>query len=100
MFYCADLFQYIREMGRRQKREKRMVLVLNKADLVPLEARTRWSEYLAARKIQHMFFSALREETILKAIFNAKEADTEQKLRHGDLTLDDIPVAEEKEEEQ
>lgn len=98
LFFSSDLFQYCREVAAQQKRRKTTLLMLNKADLVPRELRERWSEYFRSKGIQHVFFSALREEAILKYLFKASTIDhqnaqsVESQLRHGDMKAEDYTL--------
>lgn len=96
LFRCADLVRYMQEISLRQKRPKRSILLLNKADLVPVQARRVWSAFFSDHKIEHVWFSALREETMIKlsAATQHKEhaeiAETEKQLRLGGIELEDV----------
>eukprot|EP00767_Chilomastix_cuspidata_P006899 gnl/Chilomastix_cuspidata/739.p1 GENE.gnl/Chilomastix_cuspidata/739~~gnl/Chilomastix_cuspidata/739.p1 ORF type:complete len:511 (-),score=188.15 gnl/Chilomastix_cuspidata/739:19-1551(-) len=64
LFWSNDLLRYVAEISYRQTRDpvfKRSVVLLNKADLVPLAAREAWAAYFAAKRLPCVFFSALRE---------------------------------------
>lgn len=57
LFFCSDLFEYVRE----QSTSKRLLLLLNKADLLTEAQRSQWSEYLNSQNIDHAFYSAFVE---------------------------------------
>mmetsp|Transcript_53940 Transcript_53940/g.172957 ORF Transcript_53940/g.172957 Transcript_53940/m.172957 type:complete len:558 (-) Transcript_53940:470-2143(-) len=56
-YYCRDLGRYVEELGG----EKRLLLLVNKADFLTVEQREGWREHFAAQGIDALFFSALRE---------------------------------------
>lgn len=56
-FRCKDLEKYVREVSP----DKRLLLVVNKSDLLPTSVREEWSKYFAANDVNAIFFSALRE---------------------------------------
>lgn len=63
-----------------------MIVILNKADLVPLSTRKVWSSFLQRNEIEHVYFSALREEAFLKHLFNLKKQNKkndEEMIRLG-----------------
>ena len=62
-FFCEDLFAYVDEVARDQGCSKRKILLLNKADYVPAEARAEWHSYFADAGYEVHFFSALSELT-------------------------------------
>lgn len=81
LFRSSDLVQYMKEIGLRQKVYKRSVLLLNKADLVPLQARKVWTQFFAEHRIEHIYFSALREEALIKLVayqINKHERDIKE----------------------
>lgn len=96
LFRSADLSRYTAEVSLAQKRPKRSLLVLNKADLVPLHVRKLWSQYFKANKVEHIYFSALREEALIKLMAcnlrqEARESDEQERaLRAGLQTLESV----------
>ena len=96
LFRSSDLVQYMKEIGLRQKAYKRSILLLNKADLVPLEARRIWTQFFAANHIEHIYFSALREEALIKLIayqINRYERDIKEQeilIRAGICTYTEV----------
>ncbi|WZN59239.1 ribosome-binding GTPase [Chloropicon roscoffensis] len=57
-YYCEDLESYASGMSP----PRQTVLILNKADLLPLEHRKEWAAYFRTRGIRHCFFSAKLED--------------------------------------
>ncbi|KAH0574712.1 GTP-binding protein [Spironucleus salmonicida] len=94
LFYSRDLVKYVAEVGRKQKREKRCILILNKADLVPLAAREKWAKYFEEREIDFVYFSALREEAFIKLLSNLEKVEKQEqqekelRIRMGKETVD------------
>lgn len=56
-YYCHDLPRYLSEIGG----DKRLMLLLNKADFLTATQRNLWAEHFASRGIDAVFFSALAE---------------------------------------
>lgn len=55
LFYrCPDLEVYVQEINE----HKRTLLLVNKADLLPLSVRDRWAEYFCLHDILYVFWSA------------------------------------------
>ena len=59
-FYSADLEKYIKEVG---EGGKQFILLVNKSDYLTEELIAHWSQYFNEKGIQHIFFSALEEQT-------------------------------------
>merc|ERR1712232_1157446 len=56
-FYRSrDLENYVREFA-----SKRQILLINKADFLPVDLRRRWAAYFKSCDVEVIFFSALRE---------------------------------------
>jgi len=68
-FLSSDLFKYVAEVAAFQKKQKRCLLLINKADFVSDELRAEWEKYF---DMHHDFpvvqFSALFELTTEKAV--------------------------------
>ena len=62
-FYSADLEKYIKEVGE----GKQFILLVNKADYLSPELIAHWNAYFSSKGINHIFFSALKEQTRLDA---------------------------------
>lgn len=96
LFRSADLSRYTAEVSVTQKRPKRSLLLLNKADLVPLHVRKLWTQYYKANGVEHIYFSALREEALIKLMACTLRQETrqiseqERALRAGIQTLDSV----------
>jgi len=56
-YHCRDLGRYVEEMGG----NKRLMILVNKADFMTEEHRRRWVQYFESKGIDAVFFSALRE---------------------------------------
>ncbi|KAL8455759.1 hypothetical protein Emag_000333 [Eimeria magna] len=67
-FRCRDLEKYVKELSP----DKRVILVVNKSDLLPPDVRKQWAAYFAANCVDAVFFSALRE------LDHQEEEDEEQ----------------------
>ena len=84
-FYSADLEKYISE----QTEKKEFILCINKADYLSDELITHWNEYFVDKKINHIFFSAKKEQEKLD-----KEELDEQSSEESD---DEFAVPKEEE---
>ncbi|KAH7445383.1 hypothetical protein KP509_01G006000 [Ceratopteris richardii] len=63
LFYrCQDLEQYVKEVDPL----KRTMLLVNKADLLPVEARKKWACYFKSQGISYLFWSAKKATAILE----------------------------------
>merc|ERR1719487_1962680 len=57
-FYrCRDIEVYLKELGG----NKRMMLLVNKADFLSIEQRQRWARHFQEKGVDAVFFSALHE---------------------------------------
>ncbi|KAL8435608.1 hypothetical protein Efla_005953 [Eimeria flavescens] len=56
-FRCSDLEKYVKEVSQ----DKRVILVVNKTDLLPPAVRKQWAAHFAGIGVEAVFFSALRE---------------------------------------
>lgn len=78
-FYARDLDLYIKEVGKSDRASdhspeqpgendsKKFVLLINKADFLTQELRQHWSDYFKEKKVNHIFFSALYEQSRIDA---------------------------------
>eukprot|EP00703_Trepomonas_sp_PC1_P005844 JAP90762.1 GTP-binding protein [Trepomonas sp. PC1] len=102
MFYSTDLTQYVKEVAHRFKKEKKSLIILNKADLVPLEMRQKWAAYFDQKQVDYVFYSALREEAILKHLYNQKKmgcTEIEEEIRQGTMKIDQVKSGSEESDE-
>jgi len=58
-FYSEDLEKYIKEVDSK----KQFLLLINKADYLTVELREHWSKYFKEKNVNHIFFSALWEQS-------------------------------------
>ena len=56
-YRCPDLENYIKEVDK----NKEIILIINKADLMNDDVRKSWGEYFKERNIKYLFFSAVNE---------------------------------------
>lgn len=70
LFLCPDIQVYLTEMDP----NKRMVLMLNKSDLLTDKMRLDWGAYLESKGIEFAFFSALQENEAKDAALAAASA--------------------------
>jgi len=88
LFRCEDLGGYVDEIGKRQRRVKKHVLLLNKADFLPLAARKLWKQYFDKQGIPFIFWSAYQAEIDLKE----QEKELKQSgssMEHDKPSIDD-----------
>ncbi len=89
LFRCPDFEQFVREVDP----IKRNVLLLNKADLLSLEMRTAWAEYLQSAGIRFMFWSALLQNQANERAQAAEKAAEQAKAQEAGDDDDDGFVA-------
>ena len=72
-FYSADLEKYISE----QTEKKEFILCINKADYLSDELINHWNQYFKEKKVNHIFFSAKKEQEKLDqdAMDESSESD-------------------------
>eukprot|EP00163_Fabomonas_tropica_P034587 TRINITY_DN964_c0_g1_i2.p1 TRINITY_DN964_c0_g1~~TRINITY_DN964_c0_g1_i2.p1 ORF type:complete len:686 (+),score=190.24 TRINITY_DN964_c0_g1_i2:88-2145(+) len=66
VFRCEDLEKYIREIDSR----KRVMLLINKADLLPRSYRLAWTKYFQEAGVEFKFFSAGEEQAKLNDVLD------------------------------
>lgn len=65
-YYSSDLEKYINEVKNLATgRDKKFLLLINKADFLSPDLITHWNEYFLENKVNHIFFSALHEQSKL-----------------------------------
>eukprot|EP00494_Astrolonche_serrata_P026785 UN27048 len=57
-YYSKDLTKYVHEISG----AKRCILLINKADFLSKPQRQAWATYFKSQNIEHIFFSALKEQ--------------------------------------
>lgn len=55
-FYCEDLVEYSKELGK-----SRFLVIINKSDLLETNIRLAWNAYFTSKGIDHCFFTAKEE---------------------------------------
>ncbi|CBZ49826.1 GTP-binding protein, related [Neospora caninum Liverpool] len=92
-FRSRDLEKFVKEVDQR----KEVVLVVNKADLIPPSVRRKWAEALKKENVEHVFFSALKELTD-----QAREREEERRAKTNENPEegDEEEGEEEKEDEE
>ena len=58
-FRCPDLELYVRELNEKDGRQRRNVLLVNKADFLTAEQRRQWAAHFRQQKVEFIFFSAM-----------------------------------------
>lgn len=81
LFRCDDLDRYVKEVDKK----KRNLLLINKADMMTLEQRIAWAEYLTKVGIQFRFFSA----ELAKEANEARDLDETETLANQDETANE-----------
>eukprot|EP00854_Cymbomonas_tetramitiformis_P006877 gene6877-8211_t len=83
LYRCEDLEQYIREVSKL----KRTVVLLNKADMLPVELRERWADHFDRQGCEYLFWSAKQ------VIVEAKEEGEEGEEGEGEEPGKAVPAA-------
>lgn len=66
-FRSVDLDSYVQSLSEPEEgREKKNLLLVNKADLLTLAQRVQWAEYFKEQKINYVFFSAANANALLE----------------------------------
>lgn len=74
-FRSIDLENYVESLSKpEENREKRNLLLVNKADLLTRAQRVQWANYFKAQKISYVFFSALNANELLEKEREEQEA--------------------------
>ncbi|KAL5490975.1 hypothetical protein EMCRGX_G016186 [Ephydatia muelleri] len=60
LFHCEDLERYVKEVNP----QKVNLLLVNKADMLTTEQRSKWADYFKSRDITAVFWSALEESDL------------------------------------
>lgn len=78
-FRSVDLESYVSSLSDPENgREKRNLLLVNKADLLSRKQRVEWANYFKERKINYVFFSAANANALLE-----KEQEEEEQIRNN-----------------
>lgn len=96
LFLCPDIQTYVSEVDQ----NKRMILMLNKSDLLTDQMRLDWGRYFDERGIEFVFFSAMRENEAKEAAVKSSEGFSKVvpglSDRTGTLSLSDDDGEDEK----
>lgn len=92
-FYSQDLEKYIKEVG---EEDKQFILLINKADYLSPELITHWNQYFKEKGVEHIFFSALEEQSkidagdleVLEAASSEEESDSDEDNQIATVPLD------------
>ncbi|CUM62600.1 uncharacterized protein PRCAT00000152001 [Priceomyces carsonii] len=88
LFRSVDLVNYVNELSDPEdNKAKENLLLVNKADLLTLNQRKKWSEYFITRNINFVFFSAARANELLEK--ERDELENELKIKNLDAKLSD-----------
>ncbi|KAH0455583.1 hypothetical protein IEQ34_015615 [Dendrobium chrysotoxum] len=80
LFYrCPDLEAYAREIDE----HKRTLLLVNKADLLPLAERKKWAEYFKSNGILFIFWSAKSASAVLEGKSLSKKWEEEESAQES-----------------
>jgi len=95
LFRCRDLQRYVEE----EFRDKRMFLLVNKADLLSELMRKTWAEYFCSQGIQFAFCSAIncQERQRLESEELGTESDEEEALREEEYSEEENGIKEREE---
>ncbi|KAK5111244.1 hypothetical protein LTR62_005272 [Meristemomyces frigidus] len=94
LFRCEDLEKYVKEVDKR----KRNLLLVNKADMMTLEQRTRWVGWFVERGINFRFFSAELAREMNEArgnAFDSLEDEGQEDEEDEGVELDEADIEEE-----
>lgn len=91
LFFCEDLIRYVEEMST-EERPKKVLLLLNKADLLPSAMKIRWSKYFASRRIPVIFFSAIEAAVDREESGRTSGAQDEVEENVDDGAEENVPV--------
>eukprot|EP00898_Chlorokybus_atmophyticus_P005984 jgi/Chlat1/6387/Chrsp44S00451 len=89
LYRCPDIEAYVREIDPRKK----MLVLLNKGDLLPVEMRRRWAEFLTAHRLHYIFWSAkLASEEDTAAPAGSGESEDIALVTDRDILLNKLEV--------
>lgn len=94
-FRSVDLEKYVESLSKpEENREKRNLLLVNKADLLTRQQRREWANYLKERNIKYVFFSAANANALLE-----KEKEEEEQLKNNPNFVSEASLDDEDSEE-
>lgn len=92
-FRSVDLESYVESLSKpEENKAKANLLLVNKADLLTRNQRVEWANYFKAKKVNYVFFSAMKANELLE-----KEREEEEQMRNDP---DYVPVKQNKEEQE
>lgn len=98
-FRSTDLEEYVNSLSEPENgKEKRNLLLVNKADLLTRDQRLEWAKYFKDQNVNYVFFSALKanellekerleEEELHNEVIHPKTAD----VKHNEVKEEDAP---------
>lgn len=97
LFYRSqDLAVYIRELAFNEKKDKRNLLLINKADMLSVRQRRLWARYFKREQIKFAFFSAvmasLEDSLAVMRLNDEINEELQKEQDEDDVTADDINV--------
>ncbi|GFO00737.1 large subunit GTPase 1 [Plakobranchus ocellatus] len=97
LFRCEDLETYVKQVDP----HKKVMLLINKADLLTMQQRQLWVNYFNTNGIRAVFFSAVEEKEKMEKLALTISANHDKKNKHedtdGDFHTDDEENGEEDE---
>lgn len=97
-FRSVDLETYVDSLSKpEENREKKNLLLVNKADLLTRDQRVQWASYFKEKKINYVFFSAANANALLEK--EQQEAEQLQDPAYASQASSSVNVREEEEEE-
>ena len=85
-YRCPDLENYIKEVDK----NKEVILIVNKADLMNDDVRKNWADYFKANNIKYIFFSAIIEIEKMEKGENIAQAEKIDQSDYRIFTRNDL----------
>lgn len=92
LFYrCPDLEEYVKEINS----QKKTMLLVNKADLLPVYMRAKWAKYFHSQGILYVFWSAKAASFASEGkegLNTATFVESTEELEKSDVSVEDIKI--------